>query len=229
LILLCAVLTGSRGGQLVFLAVLAAYFVNRVGLVGLVLGGVLALPLLLLGGRSSADASSSTMERVDCWAEALGMWREHPALGVGFGRFTEYHYMTAHNSYLLALAELGLPGMLLFGLIVYSSAKIPWVVLNHGRGTSDPELRAGTPLMRAWAMALLAAFVGLSVGVFFLTFTYLYVLGIYLGLSGALYSAVRRHDPNFRVRIGWRDFAIVSLACAAIIAVVYLYARWKLG
>lgn len=229
LVLLCAILTGSRGGQLVFLAVLAAYFVNRVGLVGLLIGGVLALPLLLLGGRGGEDASSSTMERVDCWAEALSMWREHPLLGVGLGRFTEYHYMTAHNSYLLALAELGLPGMLLFGLVLYSSAKIPLVVLKHGHGTSDPNIRAGMPVMRAWAMGLLAAFVGLSVGIFFLSFTYHYVLWIYLGLSGALYSAVHRHDPNFRVRLGWHDFVLVALGCAAVIAVTYLYARWKLA
>lgn len=228
LILLCAVLTGSRGGQLVFVAVLAAYFVNRVGIVGLVLGGVLALPLLLLGGRGGSDASRSTMERIDCWAEALSMWREHPVFGVGLGRFTEYHYMTAHNSYLLALGELGLPGMLLFGLLMYCSAKVPFMVLRRS-SSSLPELLPGTDLMRAWSMALLAAFVGLAVGLFFLSFTYHYVLWIYFGLSGALYSAVRRHDPSFRVRIHWPDLAIVSAACAFIIAVVYLYTRWKLS
>jgi hypothetical protein len=78
-------------------------------------------------------------------------------------------------------------------------------------------------------MGLLAAFVGLAVGIFFLSFTYHYVLWIYLGLSGALYSAVRRHDPSFRVRLDLRDYAIVTATCFAIIAVVYLYARWKLG
>lgn len=228
LVLLCAVLTGSRGGQLVFLAVLAAYFVNRVGVVGLLIGGVLALPLLLLGGRDGQDASTSTIERIDCWAEALSMWREHPLLGVGLGRFTEYHYMTAHNSYLLALAELGLPGMLLFGLILYSSAKVPWLVLQRA-GSGLPELLPGIALMRAWSMALLAAFVGLAVGLFFLSFTYHYVLWIFVGLSGALYSAVRRHDPSFRVRLGWPDIALVAAGCAAIIGLVYLYTRWKLS
>jgi hypothetical protein len=83
--------------------------------------------------------------------------------------------------------------------------------------------------MRAWSMALLAAFVGLGVGLFFLSFTYHYVLWIYLGLSGALYSAVRRHDPSFRVRLRWPDLAIVAAACAAIIGLVYLYTRWKLS
>lgn len=228
LILLCAVLTGSRGGQLVFLAVLAAYFVNRVGLVGLLVGGVLALPLMLLGGRGGTDASTSTIERIDCWAEALSMWRESPLLGVGLGRFTEYHYMTAHNSYLLALAELGLPGMLIFAMLLYTSAKVPLMVLQRS-SSNLPELLPGTALMRAWSMALLAAFVGLAVGMFFLSFTFHYVLWIYLGLSGALYSAVRRHDPSFRVHLRWPDMAIVAAGCAAIIGFVYLYTRWKLS
>lgn len=229
LVLLCAVLTASRGGQLVFLAVLGAYFVSRVGLVGALLGGVLALPLLLLGGRGGEDASSSTMERVDCWAEAISMFRAHPLLGVGLGQFTEYHYMTAHNSYLLALAELGLPGMFLFGALLYLSAKIPVQVMRHVNFDSSPEIRQGMQLTRAWSVALIAAFIGLAVGIFFLSFTWHYVLWIYLGLSGALYSAVCRHDPSFRVRLGWLDLALVAAGCVVIIALVFFYTRWKLA
>ncbi len=229
LVLLCAVLTGSRGGQLVFLAVLGAYFVSRVGVAGILLGGVLALPLLLLGGRGGEDASSSTMERVDCWAEALSMFRSHPLLGVGFGQFTEYHYMTAHNSYLLALAELGFPGMLLFSAILYLSGKIPLAVLRHMKLATEPGIVAGAQLTRAWAMALLAAFVGLAVGIFFLSFTFHYVLWIYLGLAGALFSAVRRHDSSFRVRLEWYDLVALLIANIGIIGLVFLYTKWKLG
>lgn len=229
LVLLCAVLTGSRGGQLVFLAVLGAYVVGRVGLVGLLLGAVLTLPLLLLRGGGRADASSSTMERIDCWAEALSMWREHPFLGVGLGQFTEFHYMTAHNSYLLAMAELGFPGMMLFAIILYLSAKIPVAILRHVAVGSSPQIQAGASLARGWAMALLAAFVGLAVGIFFLSFTYHYVLWIYIGLSGALYSAVRRHDSTFRVRLRLLDVALIAAANVGIIGVVYIYTNWKLS
>ena len=77
-------------------------------------------------------------------------------------------------------------------------------------------------------MALLAAFAGLVVGIFFLSFAYHYVLWIYLGLAGALYSAVRTHDPSFRVRFGLVDLAIVAAANAGILASVYLYTRWAL-
>jgi hypothetical protein len=229
LVLLCVVLTASRGGQLVFLAVLAAYFVNRVGAAGLLLAGVLGLPLLLLGGRGGEDASSSTLERLDCWAEAISMWRGHPFLGVGLGQFNEHHYMTAHNSYLLSLAELGFPGMLLFGVLLYLSAKIPFAALTHLRSASTPEMHGGGQLIRAWAVALIAAFVGLAVGIFFLSFTYHYVLWIYLGLSGALYSAVRKHDSTFRVRLAGIDLGFIAVANIAIIVSVFFYTRWKLG
>jgi hypothetical protein len=225
----CAVLTASRGGQLVFLAVLAVFFVKRFGFGGLAVGGVLALPLLLLGGRSGEEATSSTVERIDCWAEALSMWRSHPLTGVGLGRFNEYHYMTAHNSYLLTLAELGLPGMLLFTAVLYVSAKIPIEVLRRfprpRRGEPDDEAQVA----RRWAMAYLAAFAGLVVGIFFLSFAYHYVLWIYFGLAGGLYSAVRTHAPWFRVRLRGLDAAAIVLIDGAIIALVYLYTHFALA
>ena len=222
----CAVLTGSRGGQLVFLAVLGVFFAKRFGIVGLALGGLVSLPLLLLGGRQGEEAASSTLERVDCWAEAISMWRSHPLLGVGLGRFGEFHYMTAHNSYLLSLAELGLPGMFLFTTILWLSAKIPIRVLQV-----FPERyaeRDGTLLARRWSMALLAAFAGLAVGIFFLSFSYHYVLWIYFGLAGGLFAAVRQHAPAFNVKFGLWDLALVVAADFGIILTVYLYTRWAL-
>jgi hypothetical protein len=229
LVLVCTVLTASRGGQLVLLVVLAAYFFERFGAVGLVFGGLLAAPLFLFGGRSGEEASSSTLERLDCWAEALSIWRSHPLLGVGLGQFGEYNYMTAHNSYLLALAELGLPGMMLFSVIVYVSAKIPVTVLREVTPSAGENAARGVPLARPWAMALIAAFAGLAVGIFFLSFTYHYVLWIYIGLSGALYSAVRTHLPTFKVRFGWTDIALVTAANGAIVVGVYFHTRWVLG
>jgi len=225
LVLLCAVLTGSRGGQIVVLTVLAAYGFKRFGVKGLVLGAALAAPLLLLGGRSGEEASSSTLERLDCWASALSMWRSHPLLGVGLGQFTEHNYMTAHNSYLLALSELGLPGMIIFSIIVYLSAKIPFAVLRDmgNAAVEDGGALAGGSVARPWAMGLIAAFAGLTVGIFFLSFTYHYVLWIYIGLSGALYSAVRAHCQSFKVRFGLADLAVVLTIDVAAIVLVHAY------
>jgi len=227
-VLACAVLTRSRTGQVVCIAVLAAYFVKRFGVRGFLLGSLLALPLILFGGRSGEEASTSTMERFDCWAEALSMWRSHPLLGVGLGQFGEYHYLTAHNSYLLALAELGFPGMVLFSAIVYLSVKIPVLALRR-TASSAPTFAGGAETVRPWATAMLAAFAGLGVGMFFLSFAYHYVLWIYLGLSGALYSAIRTHDPGFRVPFRWTELAVVAIADCGVIGLVHFYTKWKLG
>jgi len=231
LVLVCVALTASRGGQLVLVVVLATYFLKRFGALGAVFSGALAAPLLLLaglGGRSGAEASSSTLERLDAWSEALSIWRSHPVLGAGLGQFGEYHYLTAHNSYLLALAELGLPGMMLLSSILYLSAKIPLAVLREPAFAKGGVGAAGASIAHPWAMALLAAFAGLAVGIFFLSFTYHYVLWIYIGLSGALYSAVRKHLPTFKVKFQLSDFALVAIGNVTIITGIYFYTRWVL-
>jgi O-antigen ligase len=187
---------------------------------------MLGAPLLLLGGRSGAEASSSTMERLDCWAEALSIARAHPILGVGLRQFGEYNDLTAHNSYLLTLSELGVPGMILFSIIVYLSGKIPIVAMREVKSSSVPE---GAPQTQPWATALMAAFAGLAVGIFFLSFAYHYVLWIYIGLSGALYMSIRTHLPNFRVRFGWRDVALVAVLDAAVVAGTYLQTKLVLS
>src|SRR5262249_44266817 len=216
---LCAYFTQSRGGQIVFLAVLAVYFVRRYGVRrGLVIGVVLALPLLLLGGRTGAE--SSTMERTECWWVGLHLVVASPGFGVGFAQFTEHHYLTAHNSFILTAAELGLPGMLLWTSIVYVALKIPVHALR------TPGL---APIARSWATAFVASIVSLAVGVLFLSYAYKDVLWIYIGLTGALYQAIRRHDPSFSVGFGLRDLGIVALFDLALLLVFMGYTGLKLG
>ena len=123
-----------------------------------------------------------------------------PGFGVGFGQFLEHHDLTAHNSFILAAAELGLPG-----LLIWSLDRLP-------RG-QDPiaALRAQVaPVAKTWALALLASMAGLLVGSIFLSFAYKNVFWIFIGLTGVLYQAIQRHDPDFRVRFGVRDLGILA-------------------
>ena len=119
--------------------------------------------------------------------------------------------------------------MVIFTIVVYISAKIPVAALQQVRSSAGDAAIAGMAVARPWAMALLASFCGLSVGIFFLSFTYHYVLWIYVGLSGALYSSIRTHLPTFRVRFGWRDFAMVAGLDVATVGLVRLYTGWVLG
>ena len=210
--------TQSRGGQLVFLTVLGVYFVKRYGArVGLVAGTVLALPILLLGGRSGAEAS--TMERTECWWTGLHLLVASPGFGVGFGQFSEHHPLTAHSSFILAAAELGLPGLLIWSAIVYISIKIPVVALRA----------QVAPVAKTWALALLASMAGLVVGSMFLSFTYKTVYWIFIGLTAVLYQAIRRHDPGFRVRFDLRDLGILAFVDLTLLVALVGYTGSKLG
>src|SRR5262249_27433825 len=126
----CVVLTGSRGGQLVALTVVGAICIRRYGLRGAWAGAIVALPVIVFGGRAGEEADSSSLERLDLLYEGMDLIRSYPLSGVGVGQFVDHAYggMTAHNSYVLAAAELGLPGSLLWTMLVYVSMKIPLAV-----------------------------------------------------------------------------------------------------
>lgn len=71
----------------------------------------------------------SIEQRLDSLVEAKNIFFSHPLFGVGLGNYDNYlvsfnpgflgwHYQPAHNIYLLILAELGIIGFILFGLII---------------------------------------------------------------------------------------------------------------
>src|SRR5262249_60221195 len=106
------VLTQSRGGQLTLAAVLGAYFIKKYGYKrGALVGVVMAIPVVLLGGRSDDAANESMIERLGANCAGIKMLLWHPVIGVGLGNFTEEHPHTAHNAYILAAGELGFPGI----------------------------------------------------------------------------------------------------------------------
>lgn len=223
LIAVCTIMTRSRGGQLVFLAVLGAYFIKRFGWRGVVIGVVVAAPILLLGGRSSSDAAESSAERLEMLRDAMVLFKMFPIRGVGFEQILEYNRLTAHNSYALSAAELGLPGMLLWTSVLYLSYKIVLTVLY--RFDDDPAAKVA----KAWAMALLASLIGMCVGIFFLSFCYHIGLWVYIGLCGALYQACRTHDPTFVIRFDRKDALRIVGIDLALLVVIFAYTAIKVG
>ncbi len=203
---LCIVYTKSRGGQLVFLAALGVQFVRRYGVRGALVVALLAAPVVMFGGRSGEEADDSKMERLDALYVAADLIRAHPLLGVGYNQFTEHHNLTAHNSYALAGAELGLPGLFLFLACLYQSLRSFLLVTKHAEshGPSRPAY--------IWAGSFLAAQCGLMIGVFFLSFNSSPILWTFLGLCGGFQLAVRRHEPRYTFSLRPRDlFALRGL------------------
>ena len=216
----CIVETKSRGGQLVFAAVIGLYFIRRFRIWGAFIGAAATLPVVLLGGREGAEADSSAMERIEAWYEGINMIREHPLLGVGPGEFVEHHVRTAHNAYVLVAAETGLIGFLLWSVAIYTTMKIPWSLWWHGDRRLEPSLAPFAP-------ALLVSMIGMLIGILFLSFAYHNVLYIFMGLAGALGLAAQRTMPEFRVKVGWREVLALALVDGLFLVFIYVYTRMK--
>jgi len=214
------VYTRSRSGQLAFLTILGVYFLRRLRWLGAVVAGVMALPILMLGGRGGEEAAESSGVRLGYWAAAIQMARESPLWGVGMAQFTEYQPQTAHSSIMLVLGESGLPGLFFWTGLMYVAIKVPLMVLWDERA---PQAKPA----QVWATALLACLAGFSVSSLFLSLTYHYVLWVLLGLVGALYGATTRHDRTFSVRFGWKDFLLVGAIDSFLVIAIHFYTRAK--
>lgn len=107
-------LANSRGAMLAFGAMLLLHGLARFGpwrtalVLPVFLGAAMALGPSRMAEISSEEESAAG--RLDAWYQGFQMLQSNPFLGVGKGLFTEYHHLTAHSSYVLALAELGLFG-----------------------------------------------------------------------------------------------------------------------
>jgi hypothetical protein len=220
--LYAVILSQSRGGQLVVAAVFAVYFVSRFRTKGFVVAAILALPVIFLGGRDDGAADESAHERMELLYEGVSLVIAHPFRGVGVDQFADRVeasvHLTAHNSYLLTAAEVGFPGFFFWSGVLWTSFKIPMTVLRTRAASITPEVRS-------IAMALVASFVGIAVGIFFLSFTYKQLLFVWFGLTGALYGVMKETDPTFEVKVGPKDCLGLVLANVTIIALLYVYTR----
>jgi O-antigen ligase len=212
------IFTKSRSGQLAFAAVLGVYLLRRMGRLGLVLGAVAVIPILLLGGRSGAEADESSQLRLELWSGAIQMARESPLVGVGMSQFAEHQPLTAHSSIMLALGETGVPGLFFWTALMYLAFKMTLAVLRRER---TPEARVA----QIWATALLACLTGFATSALFLSLTFHYVLWVLLGLVGALYAATTRHDPRLVVRFRTSDLVAVLAIDVVFVLATHVYVR----
>ena len=131
-------LTDSRGAMLAVALILGVYLWRRRGFVtAALLGSTVLVGMLLLPSRLQdlSPGEESASGRVDAWYEGFQMFISHPLFGVGAGNFTDYNYLTAHNSFVLVLAETGFFGFILWlGFVGYCFG-MTLAVLRH-----KPEL-----------------------------------------------------------------------------------------
>jgi O-antigen ligase len=124
-------LTHSRGGLIAMAAVALMVARKKLGttastvLAGVFIFGMLALDFT--GGRGIS--ASNGADRLEAWANGLEMFKSAPLFGIGFNGFTDLYEITAHNSFVLCLAELGLLGSTLWlAMLVTTTAGLNRII-----------------------------------------------------------------------------------------------------
>jgi O-antigen ligase len=203
-LVLGVIATGSRGG---FLAMVAGLFIFVIGLRGearfiapifMVIAGAIfwftAPPRFRDRIQSLAHLEKDynlTAEagRKAVWARGRQYIMEHPLTGVGAGNFFVAEggfnidvgrtgkWSAAHNAYIQAYAELGIPGGSVFVLMLLTAAGVAF------RMWGPPRARSRAPPERLlYRPEFLASITSYSVGAYFLSHAYFHPLFAILGL-----------------------------------------------
>ena len=195
-------LTDSRGALLASLAVLGLEAWRRYGKLAVIVGATLSLPALLAVTRLSQlnALEQSANDRVQAWYAGFQMLRSNPVFGVGFNNFADRYALTAHNSIVLPMAELGLPGLALWlGFIWYSIRMIWWVAYGpHAKSAEANSSHNEHEITRevAAGRGLLLCCVGFGISAFFLSQSYKAPLFLLCGFAAARFVAASRILPN---------------------------------
>jgi len=229
-ILYAILLTNSRGGMLALLCVGAGccvVFVRRKG-VAVILACLVCVILLVLGsGRMTTFDSdeSSANSRFWFWSTGIKTFMANPVTGCGYGQFSEVNGgMTAHNSFVLCFAELGLPGYFFWiGCIYYAFQG------RVGRRGKNMEPDPNQHHLLGARLAL----VGFLTACFWISRTYVPVMYILITLpvvaqialapaadgkatpNGALVAS--ENSPTIRL---WRDRGFILLLCVSSILLI---------
>jgi putative inorganic carbon (HCO3(-)) transporter len=225
-------LTNSRGAMLAVLFVAGVYVWHRRGIVTAGTLGVVGLACMkLVSSRMSeldADEESAS-GRVDAWYSGLHMFMSHPTFGVGAGNFTEYNDLTAHNSFVLVLAETGFIGFMLWlAFVSYTFWMVITVVRFKPALGDDAEREKQWQAERRIALTLLLSLCGLFAAAFFLSRSYMIVLYLIAALVTGYYVGARQRYPelpNFRISEGgwrWVPAAMGSIAALFVLVAVLL-------
>jgi O-antigen ligase len=210
------VYTGSRGGFIALLAVVAfILFGYRAIDLRWRLCGAALVALVVIGTASDqywrqmstivSDADYNRTEeggRMQIWRRGVGYMLRYPVFGVGPGNFQtaegtlsplaerqQYgigvRWSAAHNSFIQAGAELGLPGLLLFTAVIVSAF--------HGfrRSNRRESVFAAAGCAPELTQALCASLIGFVVGAFFLSLAYAEMLFTLVALAVALQKVSR--------------------------------------
>lgn len=194
ILLYAIVLTNSRGGMLAVCAGIAFYFILRLKSTKGLIGALIFVSVVLLFGPSRMSDLSASGEsaagRIEAWYAGYQMFMQYPIFGVGKGLFVDFNDLTAHNSFVLVLGELGLFGTFFFtGLFMFPfqfCSKYVWG--EHRETLSEEEL--------GFCASLYGSLIGLMVSMFFLSRSYVLIPYMLIGLCVVTSRLYREMDST---------------------------------
>ncbi len=135
-VLFAIYLTNSRGALLAVGVVLFLEASKRYGMVkGAIAGAMLVAVAVARTRFAELDVNeASAAGRIDAWYQGFEMFKSNPLFGVGYHNFTEHHFRTAHNSFVLVLAETGIIGFFFWLTMILVTFVI---LINFLRKTPD--------------------------------------------------------------------------------------------
>lgn len=225
-------LCDSRGAVLSLGTILLHFSVLRFGVRRSMLAApVLLLPvaILLLGSSRVGDMSAkeeSAEGRVQAWTQGFLMFFSNPLFGVGKGQFVSYHHITAHNSYMLALAELGFFGFTVWLSILALSVRMCMAV-EFQRECKPPEPSPGMLPAEDWedvrlcSRVLWLGWTGGLTAMFFLSRSYTLLIYVHMAMVVAVWQIACRSNmlmPPMSWSMHGKRLVWLSLG-----AVVFLY------
>ncbi|GAC1651823.1 MAG: hypothetical protein NVS9B15_12170 [Acidobacteriaceae bacterium] len=214
-------LTHSRGAVVALGLALMISVRKRLGTItSTLLGGITALAVLAIGFTGGRGISSDEgADRLAAWGEGFQMLKTHPIVGVGMDQFKDNYEITAHNSFVLCFAELGLIGYFFWiGMLVATFFGLRWVI--QGEKTTGPQTstlaaaasaeatsnaRLGSGIAGAKpqrdelvfaAKVIRMALFAFLVAAWFLSRAYVMSLYMLLGFSAALILAEMKRHPE---------------------------------
>lgn len=220
-------IVNSRGTILAAVAPVLLFFALRYNLAKALVPIAVMVPVAIavLPSRIFISNDESSQQRIEAWYQGYLMFKSNPIFGVGMNNFIEHHYKTAHNSWVLAYAELGLIGFYFWILVIFGSLHMAYHYMRlpkqpeAARVADEATLRDEVLIAATLFYSMVAAYVS----AFFLSRTYSFLIYLLCGLCAASYFRMQAKYPDFPPRQIKGRLFILSIALIVMIALLVMF------